>query len=63
MLEKELLNESDFKKVNSKFILTGWGNYQSEISTFSDGTKKSNLLIFNIYQDLKFSTKIRAVQT
>jgi hypothetical protein len=44
ILEEILTNETNFEKMNSKLISTGWGNYQSEISTFSNSTKKFKLV-------------------
>lgn len=38
------MNDSDFEKVNNVFLSTGWGNYKSEITTFSYGTKNFKLV-------------------
>ncbi|MFT6064419.1 MAG: hypothetical protein ACJAYY_000268 [Paraglaciecola sp.] len=44
MLVEILTNESNYEKIDSKLLSTGWGNYQSEISTFSNKTKKFKLV-------------------
>ncbi|GGG88589.1 hypothetical protein GCM10011416_01080 [Polaribacter pacificus] len=44
ILEEILTNETNFEKLDSKLISTGWGNYKSEIITFSNITKKFKLV-------------------
>jgi hypothetical protein len=44
ILEEILMGNSNFMKIKSNFILTGWGNYQSEISTFSDNKNTFKLV-------------------
>jgi hypothetical protein len=44
ILEEILTNESNYEKVNSKLLSTGWGNYKSEISTFANNNKKFKLV-------------------